>query len=102
MGIFSDNRNVWEGVFERMAETVTYNGTDIPGSVTYGRDLAAGTGRPGMMAEAEIEVLKRDVPAPVYRDTVLIDGATWRVRHVISGDEWGWRLAIANDERLGR
>jgi hypothetical protein len=102
MGIFSDNRSIFEGVFARMAESVTYNGADIPGSVTYGEDPAARAGRPGVMAEAELEVLRRDVSAPAYRDTVLIDGATWRVRYVITGDEWGWRLAISNDERLGR
>jgi len=102
MSVFTDLSSRFETAFARLVETVTYNGTDIPGSVTYGEDPAARAGRPGVMAEAELEVLRRDVSAPAYRDIVLIDGATWRVRYVITGDEWGWRLAISNDERLGR
>lgn len=101
MSVFTDHTAAFEAAFATLAETVSYNGADVLGSVVYSEDLAARPGR-SMMADAEIDILKSAVAAPAYRDTVVIGGVTWRVRHIISGDEWAWRLAISTDERLTR
>ncbi len=84
-------------------ETVTYNGVNIPAIVNLGRDLSK---EPGITAEtalvamATIEVKKSDMAlTPTYRDTVLIDGAAWRMLNIQNGDGLTWLLNLIQDER---
>ena len=54
---------------------------------------------PGTTFEsAEIIVLVSDVPDPQYRDKVVINGKTWRVRRIQSGDTETWTLKLFRDE----
>ncbi|MEE4112713.1 MAG: hypothetical protein V2I40_07855 [Desulfobacteraceae bacterium] len=89
---------VWFG--SEYAETITYDGADISALVTYGG------GSTNSVAEtAVIEVKVSDVPAPAYRDAVVIAGETWRVYRdkmqeaVITGDGYTWKIPIKKDER---
>lgn len=101
MGSFADAvesaMQTWFGA--DMADTVAYNGADIPGHAGYGENLEAQVERDAVRGSAQLVVRRQDVPAPVVRDTVVIAGDTWSVVRIISGDAWTWRLAIERDVR---
>ena len=79
---------------------VTYNGSDIFALVDYGMNSRAENAR-----TARVIVKQSDVPAPAYRDTVVIAGVTWRVFRdpdtevAINGDGHVWELSLIRDER---
>ena len=84
---------------DEFARTVTYNGSDIPAIVDFGMQA-------GESAKAAVVFVKAlDVPAPAYRDMVVIDGSTWRVFRdrnqsaEIEGDGHVWKIPITRDER---
>jgi hypothetical protein len=79
------------------ATTVTYNSVAIVAIWTPGENQADNP--PSTVREGRLEVKITDVAAPAYRDSVIIDGVTWRVRRVISGDEYTWLLALETSER---
>ena len=103
MGKFDDAvtaaMDVWFGT-DMDPETVTYNGTDISGHVDYGGRSDGENAR-----TAVLEVKVSDVSDPAYRDTVVINGVTWRVYRdqsqevVIQGDGYTWKLPVTRDER---
>ncbi len=101
MGSFDDAAAAAMGTWfgPDMAETVTYNGADIPGHTGYGQNLEAQGARDAVRGAAQLTVRRQDVPAPAVRDTVVIAGATWSVVRVVSGDAWTWRLEIERDVR---
>lgn len=80
------------------SDAITYNGVPIQGHVTYG-----GTG--ALASQAVLTVRKSDVPAPAYRDEVVIEGITWRVHQdqnhpvIIKGDALTWDIALIKGER---
>lgn len=82
------------------AQTVTYNGSDIPALVDYGIYDSGENAR-----TARLIVRASDVAAPAYRDTMVISGTSWRVfadpdREVaVKGDGHVWELALIRDER---
>lgn len=82
------------------ATTITYNGTDILALVDYGLDSDGDNAR-----TARIVVKASDVPAPAYRDTVVISGTTWRVFRdpdkevAVKGDGQVWEMSLIRDER---
>lgn len=80
------------------AISVTYAGTAIPGLVDYHDDPDMEPG--GRSSRATLEVRVSDVAAPAYRDTVVIDGNTWHVLGVMSGDGHVWTLEVLRDERI--
>lgn len=81
------------------AESVTYNGSVIQAHISYG-----GKNSP-MGDHATLTVKRSDVTAPSYRDTVVIDGLTWRVFQdegqnvIIKGDALVWDVPIIKGER---
>lgn len=81
------------------ADLITYNGADIYGHVSYG-----GRNAPTAL-HATLTVKVSDVPAPAYRDPVIINGITWRVFQdeglsiIIKGDGLTWDLPLARDEK---
>lgn len=79
------------------AETVTYNGTDIPAIVEYEENLDEQTG--SAVAIATLTIKKSDVSDPDYLDTVVIGSDTWKVRNRIEGNAYIWKLALYRDER---
>ncbi|GEM_PF-3292182 len=101
MGSFADAVTAAMGTWfgSDMAETVAYNGADIPGHAGYGENLESQVERDAVRAAAQLVVRRQDVPAPAVRDTVVIAGATWSVVRIISGDAWTWRLEIERDVR---
>jgi hypothetical protein len=102
MSVFTDHTAAFEAAFATIAETVSYNGADVLGSVTYAETAGALIGAAGMADAAELDVLKSEVAAPQRKDSVVIGGVTWTVMRVVSGDEWGWRLLIITNERPSR
>jgi hypothetical protein len=85
---------VWFG--PGLTDAVTYNGLPLRGHVQY----AAEGGRPGgVMLAATLQVRAADVPAPAYRDAVVINGLTWHVQNGWTGDNLTWTLPLARDER---
>lgn len=88
---------------DEFARTVTYNGTDIPAIVDFG--LESQRYGPSSAKAAVLYVKNSDVAAPAYRDTVVMDGATWRVFRdrdqdvVIEGDGHVWKIPVTRDER---
>lgn len=102
MSVFTDHTAAFESAFATIAETVSYNGADVLGSVVYGDTLGDVSGMVGRGDMGELDVLKSDVADPQAKDSVVIDGTTWRVLRIISGDEWGWRLSIYTNERPTR
>ena len=85
---------------DEFAQTITYNGTDIPALVEYGEDLDMEGGATGsLLARAIITLRVADVPAPAYRDEVVIGSMAWRVLTVDGGDDYTWRLNLFRDER---
>ncbi len=89
----------------RMGIAVTYAGQPI-----VALDLRFGENTTGAVHAdtAEIEVAAADVPAPQYRDAVVIAGITWRVHRdearglAITGDGHTWRIPLIKDERIKR
>ena len=85
---------------DEFAETVSYNGSDIPAIIEYG-----GPGAGGPAKTAVIEVKVSDVANPSYRDTVVISGDTWHVYRIqsqgvyIKGDNYTWQIPIKRDSR---
>ncbi|WP_054031018.1 head-tail joining protein [Desulfatitalea tepidiphila] len=83
-----------------IAESITYNGSAIPGHISYSEP-----GKAAYANHAVLTVRRSDVPAPAYRDTVVIDGATWRVYQddgqapICGGDELTWDIPIMRGER---
>jgi len=102
MSIITDHTAAFEAAFADLAETVTYNGDSVLGSISYGSEAGGVPGVRGNATLAEIDILKSDVPDPAYKDTVVIGTTTWIVQTVLSGDEWGWRLLISSNERPTR
>ncbi len=82
------------------AESITYNGSAIRAHIAYGE-----SGGASYAHHATLTVRRSDVPAPAYRDTVVIDGATWRVFQddgqapVCGGDALTWDIPIIRGER---
>ncbi len=89
----------------RMGIAVSYNGADITAlDVVYGQSAGGAV----HADTAELEVDAADVPAPQYRDAVVIAGITWRVHRdearglAITGDGHTWRIPLIKDERIKR
>ncbi len=81
------------------SEAIIYNGANIQGHITYG-------GPNSLIADqAVLTVRVSDVPAPAYRDTVVIGGQAWRVYQdekqgvIIKGDSMTWDLMLIRGER---
>lgn len=81
------------------AETVAYLGVDIPAIVDRGEDLDDRDMGRSLMAVMQITVKASDVAAPDYRDTVVVDSATWYVRRILEGAGDIWTLELTRDER---
>lgn len=85
---------------DEFAESVTYAGTAITAVVMPGEIMEAGG---SMTAERTVKratlfVKATDVAAPAYRDSVVIDGETWRVIQIHGEDEEGvWELGIEKE-----
>jgi len=80
------------------ADTVTYNGSEIPAVVDYmeNPDEPPGT----QHDRCEILVRSSDVASPAYRDTVVINSVTWRVfKPKSSGDNEVHVIQLYRDER---
>lgn len=78
-------------------EAIIYNGVTIRGHVDYGGETGA-----------SVEVQISDVPAPKYRDKVIVAGVTWYVfretpsntqESELAGDTKTWRILLYKDER---
>ncbi len=82
-----------------LAETVTYNGADIPGHAGYGENLESLAESDAVRGAARLVVRRQDVPAPAGRDTAVIAGQSWSVVRVVFGDAWTWTLEIERDVR---
>ena len=82
---------------DEFAQTVTYKGTPIAAIVDYGEN--PGKEGDALITLGTLTVKASDVPSPAYRDTVVIGSNTWRVRGVISGDGYIWKLSIYRGER---
>jgi hypothetical protein len=82
---------------DEFAQAVTYAGSSINAIVTYKDNL--GDQGPSKARLAELEVKVADVASPDYRDAVIIGSDTWRVRRVIEGDAYAWKLEIEIDKR---
>lgn len=76
---------------------VSYNSSSILAIWTPGENQADNAS--AIVREGKLEVRVGDVATPAYRDTVVINSVTWRVRPVISGDEYTWVLALETSER---
>jgi hypothetical protein len=79
------------------AETVTYNAAPIIGIPDYGADQDSNDS--DSMTKATIFVKASDVPAPKYRDTVIINSIVWNVLNITEGDGYVWKLNLYRDER---
>ena len=97
--------NMVSAIKNTMGVPVSYNGADITAlDMVYGQSAAGAV----HADTAEIEVDAADVPAPQYRDAVVIAGITWRVHRddarglAISGDGHTWRIPLIKDERIKR
>lgn len=90
-----------EAWFSSSSEQVIYNGNSISAHIEYGGGRSgAFTGRSAMLTVSPMDVAK-----PEYRDSVVIEGETWRVfknermEAVIRGDRYSWSIPITCDER---
>ncbi len=83
---------------EEFAETVNYNGSNVIAIFAYKRDLDA-EGNDTTMAKGILIVRASDVANPTYRDTVIVNSVTWRVRDIEYGDGFIWKLNLYRDER---
>ena len=80
-----------------MTDAVTYNGVALRGHADFGSDLDHRTG--SVMARATLQVKVADVPAPAYRDRVVVNGQTFHVQPAWTGDGLTWTLELGRDER---
>jgi len=102
MGTFDDAVNaameVWFGD-DMDPSWVTYDSIMIPAHVQYGENREDQAYRGGNAVTATLEIRVEDVAQPVHRDAVVIDGVTWYVAHVVSGDGYTWILSLERDVR---
>lgn len=75
-------------------QSVTYNGDTVSASFQIKSEEMAD----GRRESAELIVSLEDVATPAYRDTVALDGATWRVMRILSSDRYSHRLELFRDE----
>ena len=97
--IASDLDNVFLNTDE-FAQTITYKGASIKAIVHYGpRRSSSGV----ISCDAWILVKVSDVATPAYRDPVVIDSDTYRVRvdkdTQPEGDGYTWTIDLKKDER---
>lgn len=81
------------------AESVIYNGFTITAVVSYGQLMSPDAG--AVKAVKTLWVNDSDVPAPSYRDTVIIDSDTWYVgpEEAFRTDGNVWELPLYRAER---
>lgn len=80
------------------AVAATYNGESIAVIVeVFEGQIDQDTGTE--IARTVIQVKQSDVAAPVRRDTVILDGETYRVLDVVAGDGLGgvWQLELQKE-----
>ncbi len=78
-------------------DDITYEGQPIAAEFEYGEDLDDQTGL--AVAVLMIVVKKADVAKPAYRDSVVVNSVTWKVRRIGEGDGLAWKLTCYSDER---
>ncbi len=85
---------------DMLGRDLFYNGEPATGIFS---ELANPDPRPrsadSMAATSVLRIMKSAVPSPKYRDTVEIDGVTWRVISVISSTRTAWKLSLERDRR---
>lgn len=87
---------------DRVAETISYNGTEIPAIVEIGASLsrsdwndAATTIEEARLIDvASFSVLDTDVPDPQEGDEIVWNGDTYHVARVTSHDEYGANFVL--------
>lgn len=83
------------------SDQITYNGTEIQGHISYG----GGSANAFIADYATLVIRVADVPAPAYRDTVIINETPWQVHQdetqaiIIRGDGLTWELPLIKDEK---
>ena len=109
MSFASDLTSDLENVFfntDEFAETVAWNGTDVPAIVTRTATADVAGHRASVMVRAS------DVASPDYRDTVTFDGVDWTVHfdeaagqasiRSVAGDLWEVTLVRGAAPRFWR
>ena len=97
--------NAIDRIFSLLGKEITYTpdggeAATIRAGVSYGANLEDPAWKPlGTRISATLEVRDADVPDPGYKDTAVIDGETWTVLRVLSGDGFSWKLEIERDVR---
>jgi hypothetical protein len=73
---------------------VTYNGATVSASFQIKTEELA----EGRRESAELIVSAAAVPAPAYRDAVVVGGETWRVLRLVSSDTYSHKLELTRAE----
>lgn len=83
---------------DEFAETITYNGVEIPAVVDFGEHPYEHGD--ALRDRAVIYVKVSDVAAPDYQDAVTIRGDAWTVRKVPDGHDGAtWLIEVARNIR---
>ena len=91
---YEADRALWLSGELPWVQSVTYNGASVSASFQIKSEELAD----GRRESAELIVSAADVPAPAYRDAVVVDGATWRVLRLVTSDTYSHRLELTKAE----
>ena len=88
------------------AENATYTffatgaQSEIVVIILYNQNPDQPSQRAGVRAHAVIQVKTADVPAPEYKDTVLIAEQLWKVIKVVRGSAFLWEIEAESNTAL--
>jgi len=90
---FQDNfPAVSVSIFSQIGRVITYNSVEIYAIVEKGTEIEKQAGL--IFSDAQIEILKSDIPNPAVADVIIIDSITYRFGKIFSEDDQAWTLAI--------
>lgn len=78
--------------------SATYNGASVSGVWSIGENPLERSGANVRIGKYEIH--KSYLTAvPAYRDSIIIDGITWKMREIFAEDEYTYILILETSER---
>lgn len=103
MGLRENMRAALDRMYQpdQLGEEIRYNAAAIDAVVKLGENPAVDSGRHKLAEVGTLRVRASDVPAPAYRDVVLLadDPDPWHMTRILRRTSDGWLLRIERSRR---